>query len=491
LKRPISSFIDELNEDTTILDFADIYCPEFNPDIIRLLLELYKRLHDLQDLQANIAAYADTLDTGNILLADECDFLNGLKCVATVVDLEERSLQESTRCDINCEGCPGKIEELKCVINGIEGLSFPFLDEPTNLLYMLRGVDTDIVRFEPPEATFVFSYPLQFTLWYPPTIALRLLFDFTCRFKYGIVLTTKGIQEAIEQRTPIKALNSFALVDRFDGVDSPIVLITSSMAVQVVTESYFVTASVAGGLEMNSLIDLYDPYPSTSGGLVRPYELLTMSLDPTDWIEFQVEISWFIEIYLNLADVYSYETRVDDLILRIMNDPVLEETILSCDPETRTMQLLPPYDSSFSSTHGDQTLACTGLEGQNGDETIECALEKPWTTEEVPFQRCDRISHIGTQDSIHLNQHFNVMLRDIQSPTDLSSFGILEILELDYRNRGHLIIVGNSIVLGGSSVNLGEASLTFDSSLEKGIFYMPVPEQQQLFTTISSECNSA
>jgi len=321
-------------------------------------------------------------------------------------------------------------------------------------------------------------------------VALRLILDFTCRFKYGLVLNTKGIQEAIEQRSPIKALNSFALVDRFDGVDMPIVQITSSMSVQVVADSYFATVEATGGLEMHSLIDLYDPYPITSSGLVRPYELLTMSLDPTDWIEFSVEIRWSISLCVTVLGSFSYEYRADDLILRIVNDPGLGARILSCDPESHAMLLLPPYDTSLSPSQGGNVLACTGLDGQNGDETIECVLENPQIAEEQ-FQRCGRVSHIEAEESVHQNQHFNVLLRDIQSGVNLAPFGPLENLELDYSNRGHFIIVGNSVVVGGSSVDLGEVSLNFNPSLEQGIFHMPIPEQQQLFTTISSECNSA
>lgn len=45
-------------------------------------------------------------------------------------------------------------------------------------------------------------------------------------------------------------------------------------------------------------IDIYDPFPSTSGGLVRPYELLTVSTNPLEWFEYSLKM--YITIYIRV-----------------------------------------------------------------------------------------------------------------------------------------------------------------------------------------------
>lgn len=47
--------------------------------------------------------------------------------------------------------------------------------------------------------------------------------------EYALVLDSKGIREAVQEKNPLKAFNSFAIRDIIDGVDSPLIV----MAVKV------------------------------------------------------------------------------------------------------------------------------------------------------------------------------------------------------------------------------------------------------------------
>jgi hypothetical protein len=53
----------------------------------------------------------------------------------------------------------------------------------------------------------------------------------------GFVLDSKGIREAIEQLAPLKAFNSFALRDTFDGVDEAMITLTASVVSRVIPYS--------------------------------------------------------------------------------------------------------------------------------------------------------------------------------------------------------------------------------------------------------------
>jgi len=79
------------------------------------------------------------------------------------------------------------------------------------------------VDFTPPEITFDFEYELKFILYTPPTVTLTIGFNFGASVRPSFVLDTAGIREAVEQKSPEKALNSFALRDTIGGIDVPLV----------------------------------------------------------------------------------------------------------------------------------------------------------------------------------------------------------------------------------------------------------------------------
>ena len=49
----------------------------------------------------------------------------------------------------------------------------------------------------------------------------------------GQVLDSKGIREAVQEKKPIKALNSFAIRDVIDGVDSPLIRMEAGVTASI------------------------------------------------------------------------------------------------------------------------------------------------------------------------------------------------------------------------------------------------------------------
>ena len=108
------------------------------------------------------------------------------------------------------------------------------------------------------------------------------------------MLSSKGIFEAVTEKNPVKALNSFAIRDIIDDIDSPLIEISATVSVGVELSLELVSIGVKGRLTivvgeillsfLSFLIshvsthtictyileiDLFDPFPETSGGLVR------------------------------------------------------------------------------------------------------------------------------------------------------------------------------------------------------------------------------
>lgn len=105
------------------------------------------------------------------------------------------------------------------------------------------------------------------------------------------MLDSKGIREAVEEKNPLKALNSFAMRDTFDGVDLPLIVIEATVGATIEVSAAIVKVGAYGSVTVRVEIDLYDPFPETSNGLVRPFELLAMGSTPLDWFEITLTIT--------------------------------------------------------------------------------------------------------------------------------------------------------------------------------------------------------
>jgi hypothetical protein len=512
LGESLPGYSDLTGDDLSLLDIALIYDPECGAETVKKVLQLYEDLID----------FVDTLDQGYIEIATSCDIAAGFSCTGGVFDDERRLEAEDDRlidpssgprslaesCDEECvltTSCT-KVLRFKCKASKVEGLVFPFIQEPASVINLLQGGDIvstnrrpiksllgtlqltfcdftppvqRLVEFTPPEITFSFSHELRFTLYTPPTVTLEIYFEFTARFKYGIVLDTKGIRESIEQSAPLKALNSFALMDTFDGVDEPLVSMTARVGFEVAVSAAIVKVSVGGGIVITATIDFYDPYPETSGGLVRPFEMLSFSLNIIEWFEFTVSLTLELSvaisvgIYLGFFEITLYERRETfstELIPTLYFAPGKPEDIVVCNSDRNTMTLLDP---------GTTLLECTSLGGSLGDETIECIRENS-------IQSCYNVKRIDTETNTA--DTVNIVLRGIQSPTNIKEFGDVT-LELDYFDLGSDGIANDAITIEQKSSTMGIFATEFTAG-GSAVLRLPEPEQDFLKTTITGGCDT-
>eukprot|EP00956_Cyclotella_meneghiniana_P007633 scaffold10249_cov59-Cyclotella_meneghiniana.AAC.2 len=139
-------------------------------------------------------------------------------------------------CEGSCSSCSGKKakenckrKKTSCKGSALDGLSFPFLTDLASIVGLLAGEDIEIIDFKPPEMTFSFEKDIPITVWTPPNINIVLGFGFSATLEIALVLDSKGIREAVQEKKPIKALNSFAIRDIIDDVDTPLIVITGSV----------------------------------------------------------------------------------------------------------------------------------------------------------------------------------------------------------------------------------------------------------------------
>lgn len=320
------------------------------------------------------------------------------------------------------------------------------------------------------------------------------MLEFSSTFRYGVVLDTKGIREAVVQKEPIKALNSFAIMDLFDDVDEPTLILSGSVGLNINANAVFLEVGLTASVGFVATADIFDPFPDTSGGLVRPYELITyQGLNPMNWFEFTLSIYFELEMYIRVQIWLIFDTIVVyELSYSIREDIIdpIEITPEGVTPivEVQDGQLLLSATSEAASAG----LNCVSQEGSLGDETIECSIGEKFATGES-VTKLTLSSGSGGRQILMMSDHDSIQTErmalttgtaatftGIQSPIDLGDVGALT---LDYSSSGSTILSSGSIVLEQFSIQAGIANVAF-TSIQKGAVKLPFPEVQDLTTTL-------
>ena len=225
----------------TFLDIAEIYVgPKSGVDSARLLLTIYRALKKVMEQFTQ----GDTIQ-----IAQTCTFVDKMECTGGLTDFLQddgrRTLLEKAQemesvfstfdssgqpispahrwlaedctatfegpdCAGGCTGCgtsssaaKAKCEarKLKCKGQNIEGLTFPFMNDPASLLGLLSGGDIEVFEFKPPPLTFAFDMSISTVLFTPPVVELVISFGCSVTLEYAVVFTSRGIREAIQGKS--------------------------------------------------------------------------------------------------------------------------------------------------------------------------------------------------------------------------------------------------------------------------------------------------
>ena len=335
----------------------------------------------------------------------------------------------------------------------------------------------------------IFELEIRSVLYPAPTVTVVITFGVSVTIDYAIVLDTKGIREAITEKNPIKALNSFAFRDTFDGVDTPLVVFEASVTASVEVSAVIVKVGVSGGITITIEIDFYDPNPTTSGGLVRPFELIGISPNPLDWFEITinayVRLSAYIQvgIFLGFIEIVLFELKQEFVFV------IVDALTITPSLTDRVATIGATGTVTISALNGPIT--CKHMDGGSGDETVQCwesNVEFPVIGYFEGVRDLD-LSGEGSEQNRRLElstQSSDVMIIDcIESVIDCS---VQERIELRYKQCN---IYGDELKIGGEEVNALEGPVKFRSgTLVSGEIYMPDPPQDFLVTQVGRDCNA-
>ncbi|CAB9505197.1 Kringle domain [Seminavis robusta] len=551
LNDPIPGVSDLTGKEMTILDAGEAY-PKAARGVaaVRTFLETYEKIKTFVE---------DFTEDGVITIADECDVLAGFECTGGLFgedegdEAEGRKLEVtegaheifaltnkeglpispadfefrrrlgtcdtdgstctdgtfdgdcSTCCSGSCSTTSEKVkkakclkEKVKCVANGIDGLSFPFLSDPTVMIGLITGDDFGLVEYAPEALEFALAAEFCYTLYTPPFVELCILLEFSSTLRYGVSLDTKGIREAVTQKEPIKALNSFAIMDLFDDVDEPILILAGSVGLNINANAVFLEVGLTATVGFVATADIFDPFPETSGGLVRPYELITyQGLNPMNWFEFTLSIYFELEMYIRVQIWLIFDKITIYELSYSIREELIEPIEISPPGVTPVVQVeggeLVLTATSEAESSG---LVCVSQDGVLGEETIECAIGQKFATGEGVSQLSLTTSGASGRvlDMLHydgsyagrmvLTSSTDATFTSIQSPIDLGDVGTLS---LNYYTSGTTILSNGAIVIEAMAIQAGLANVKFNN-IQAGYLTLPFPEVQDLTTTLS-DCN--
>lgn len=337
------------------------------------------------------------------------------------------------------------------------------------------------MEFAPPPVEFGFSAEIFFLLYTPPNVELIITFEFSATVRVGVSLDTRGVREAVTQNAPEKALNSFGFIDTFDGVDEALIALTGSVGLTVQCNAAIVKIGVSGTVGFVATVDFFDPYPETSGGLVRPYELLVLGSTPDEWFEFSFEIFVSFRVFIKIGifagffsiTLYTFEKSFDFTLLGpIFLQPPAPDTLV----EISSAGSLLLGGAAINAQSG---IVCSSLAGSLGDEDIECFSGNQ-------FHGVDGVKNIRLSGASG-----PVTLQNVKSQTNLENFMITGPgLTLDYIQGGGRIISDAEITIGKSDALLGSALIEFSSAGNWGAkILLPQPEVPELVTTFKGDCS--
>ena len=315
------------------------------------------------------------------------------------------------------------------------------------------------------------------------------------------MLDTKGIREAVGPPLDlIKAGNSLALKDLFDGVDEPLMIITASISVELAASAAIIKISAKGGITFVVTIDFYDPFPDTSGGLIRPFELLSLGGSPLQWFEIELSItltltiSIEIGIYLGFLEItlYSYGVEFNVAIVPGLHfTPHGIPSVAELDVETGTMMIM-------ENVLQGSKLECFSRSGDIGDEEIECVSGNLYRTYSGVKALCGGNNCLGNGSNsiastavalISSKTGLNATFDCIMSGIDIQNLGRIEMLTLSYLDCPAAVISGNKAYLSKEKVVAGIATTLFDQVSEARLV-TPKPEIDFYTTVIGGDCNN-
>jgi Ca2+-binding RTX toxin-like protein len=200
---------------------------------------------------------------------------------------------------------------------GVPGLTFPFLDNPSQIFGLLMGQDITLVRYDfgPLEASAGFSYNFPPIMVGPVPIAIGVGGSVTVRGRFAVGYDTSGLRKVLSGGSGIYLFDGI-FIDDLDasGVDVPEISFIGEVYAQAGVTVVIATAGIVAGLRITIDLNLNDsPEPD---GKLRIEEIFNKLQNPICLFDVSGKLEAFIKAFVEL-NLFITSVRFDFTILEI------------------------------------------------------------------------------------------------------------------------------------------------------------------------------
>ncbi|MHC4995910.1 MAG: calcium-binding protein, partial [Planctomycetota bacterium] len=335
LTTPIPVLSDFAGEPVTLLTLAEVFGPADNK--YDLIFDLIKLVDFVNGINAN----------SDLLLINIGEALGGLGFDLDAAKLRQGSLPASDARSVFDQSQLASIDSAGSLLTKIDGktgdasksgiksagglseigLTFPFLDEPSQLMGLLFGQDVDLVVFRPKPLEFGFSYSQKFgPIWAVPPVFVEIGGSASITGRFGVGYDTQGLREVLFEGAGGGALlNGLFLVDvDANGVDVNELEFEGRLFANAQVSVLIFSAGAEGSIFTTIGIDIVDPNSDGKLKFAEARDILVATGNPLCLFSlngnFGVAIDVFAEVDLffwskkwtkTLAEIILYKFEVE------------------------------------------------------------------------------------------------------------------------------------------------------------------------------------
>jgi hypothetical protein len=200
---------------------------------------------------------------------------------------------------------------------GVPGLTFPFLDNPSQIFGLLMGQDITLVRYDfgPLEASAGFSYNFPPIMVGPVPIAIGVGGSVTVRGRFAVGYDTSGLRKVLSGASGVYLFDGIFIDDLdVNGVDVPEISFIGEVYAQAGVSVVIATAGIVAGLRITVDLNLNDsPEPD---GKLRIEEIFNKLQNPLCLFDVSGKLEAFIKAFVEL-NLFITSIRFDFTLLEI------------------------------------------------------------------------------------------------------------------------------------------------------------------------------
>jgi len=189
------------------------------------------------------------------------------------------------------------------------GVSFPFLEKPSDLMQLMFGKDLTLVLWEPPNLQASFGYSQSFgPIWAVPPVFVHIGGSVTLKGHFGLGYDTEGIRQVVGGADAITLLNGLFLADTSNGQDVPEFSMRGELVAGASISVLIFSAGAEGGIFLTINIDLQDPNADGKLKFVEIADIIEITGNPLCIFILSGEFGVFLRVFVEV-DLFFWSHR--------------------------------------------------------------------------------------------------------------------------------------------------------------------------------------